>query len=713
MAAVPRTTTPRRCTPTGRSRSPTAASSDGSRSISSGPVGRTVVALLVLHGLAALAGLVVPRFVGRLVDDVSAPGTTLAQVDALALGVAAVVVVQAVLTFLALRTSVVFGQDLLASAREYVVDTVLGLPLGRVESASSGDLVTRVTRDVSTMSQSVRYGLPEAAVALAATILTVGAMLVNSVLLAVPLMLSAPVLVRSVRRYLRRAAQGYVTEGGTYSLINTSLTETVEGARTVEALGLQSRRNGVNDADIAESSQAERYTMTLRNVLFGALGVAFDTPLVFVLALGALGFSRGWVTLGQLTAATLYVQALREPLQRLIRNLDQLQVGIASTARLLGVAEVPQDREAGDRLPDGNRLVGSDLRFAYRPGRDVLHGVDLTLRPGERLAIVGPSGSGKSTLGRLLAGINGPRTGSVTVGGVELLDLPLPVLRTEVALVTQEHHVFAGLAARQRRAGPRGRLGRGRGRGAAHRGGARLGAAAAARAGHPARVRPARADPGPGAADRPGPPGRRRPAHAGARRGDLADRPDHSAAPRGVDGARCWRTGRSSRSPTACTPRTTPTASPSSSTGASPSSAATTSWSSATASTPACGAPGRAEATTEEIRHRGGGGSPPLSRQPSGDRRPDAHRALGPVAPDVVGHRGELDLGGRPPSGTVAVRVRPPAASARVRRCPRTTSVVTLCGEPGGRARRSRPAGSGRSPRRRGAGPGLSTASKQ
>ena len=405
---------------------------------------RTVVALLVLHGLAALAGLVVPRFVGRLVDDVSAPGTTLAQVDALALAVGAVVVLQAVLTFLALRTSVIFGQDLLASAREYVVDTVLGLPLGRVESASSGDLVTRVTRDVSTMSQSVRYGLPEAAVALAATILTVGAMLVNSVLLAAPLILSAPVLVLSVRRYLRRAAQGYVTEGGTYSLINTSLTETVEGARTVEALGLQARRNGVNDADVAESSQAERYTMTLRNVLFGALGVAFDTPLVFVLALGALGVTRGWVTLGQLTAATLYVQALREPLQRLIRNLDQLQVGIASTARLLGVAEVPQDREAGDRLPDGNLLVGTDLRFAYRPGRDVLHGVDLELQPGERLAVVGPSGSGKSTLGRLLAGINGPRTGSVTVGGVALLDLPLPVLRTEVALVTQEHHVFAG-----------------------------------------------------------------------------------------------------------------------------------------------------------------------------------------------------------------------------------------------------------------------------
>jgi ABC-type multidrug transport system fused ATPase/permease subunit len=95
-------------------------------------------------------------------------------------------------------------------------------------------------------------------------------------------------------------------------------------------------------------------------------------------------------------------------------------------------------------LPVDNQIVAQDLRFAYREGHDVLHGIDLSLRPGERLAVVGPSGSGKSTLGRLLAGINRPRTGSVTVGEVDLTALPLDVLRTEVALVTQEHHVFVG-----------------------------------------------------------------------------------------------------------------------------------------------------------------------------------------------------------------------------------------------------------------------------
>ncbi|MFD0822851.1 ATP-binding cassette domain-containing protein, partial [Micromonospora zhanjiangensis] len=85
-----------------------------------------------------------------------------------------------------------------------------------------------------------------------------------------------------------------------------------------------------------------------------------------------------------------------------------------------------------------------DLRYAYRPGRDVLHGVSLTVAPGERLAMVGPSGAGKSTLGRLLAGIHAPRTGVVAVGGTPLADLSPDRLRRRVALVTQEHHVFIG-----------------------------------------------------------------------------------------------------------------------------------------------------------------------------------------------------------------------------------------------------------------------------
>ncbi|QDP94961.1 ABC transporter ATP-binding protein [Microlunatus elymi] len=400
--------------------------------------------LLILNGLAAVAGLIVPRILGQLVDDASAAGTVAATINGLAIAVMAIVIMQALLTFGARCSAAVFGQDLLAAAREYIVRTVLRLPLSRVESASSGDLVTRVTRDVSTMSESVRWGLPEAVVALITTVLTVVAMVLNSPLLSLPILVSAVPLWIAVRRYFSHAPMGYITEGGTYSAINTSLTESVEGARTVEALGLQNSRIALTDEDIEESAQAERYTMSLRNLLFGVIDIAYNTPLVWTILLGGFGYAEGWVTLGQITAATLYIQAVVEPLDRLISNVDRLQVGVASTTRLLGIAAVPQDREPTEQKPSDSHLEGHDLRFAYREGHDVLHGVDLDLVPGERLAIVGPSGSGKSTLGRLLSGINGPRTGRVTVGQVDLTKLPLDQLRTEVSLVTQEHHVFVG-----------------------------------------------------------------------------------------------------------------------------------------------------------------------------------------------------------------------------------------------------------------------------
>ena len=400
-------------------------------------------ALVVLNALAASAALAVPRLLGQLIDRVVAPGPAV-DLGAQALVIVAVVAAQAAFTFAGQVTSTLFGQNLLASMREYVVQTILRLPLSRVEGASTGDLVTRVTRDVGTMSRAVQYGLPMAVITLLTVVLSVGAMLLNSVLLALPALLVISASVVQVRRYLRRASVCYIAEGASYSRINTTLTETVEGTRTVEALGLAERRVRAQEDDVAVSAQAERYGMTLRNLLFAVIDIAFNTPRVITVLVGAWGYWNGYVTLGQITAAVLYVEALSGPLDRLVGEVDRLQVGAASTARLLGIATVPSDREPGTAVPSGPDLVGEDLRFAYRPGHDVLHGIDLVPRVGERIAVVGPSGSGKSTLGRLLAGINGPRTGSVRIGGVDLISLPLEHLREEVALVTQEHHVFVG-----------------------------------------------------------------------------------------------------------------------------------------------------------------------------------------------------------------------------------------------------------------------------
>ncbi|MFF5265097.1 ABC transporter ATP-binding protein [Actinomadura viridis] len=439
---------------------------------------RALLTALALHGLAAVAGLVTPRLLGGLVEGVSRGE---AGIDTAGAAIAAFVIVQGVLVRYAYLASARLGERVLAELREGFVNRVLALPLSTVERAGTGDLVSRSSRDVDTLATSVRYAAPEVLVGLVAVVLTAGALLLNGPLVALPCLVSVPLVWGVMKWYLPRAHAGYLREDASWAVLTDGLAETVQGARTVEALRLAERRHRRTDADIAASYAAERYTLRLRTVMFPVVELSYVLPVAATLVVGGFLYMHDMASLAQVTAATLYTQQLMGPLDMLLAWLDELQLGGASLARLLGVGEAGPDGTGRDGTgpqnagPDGaapavaaangrQRLAARDVRYAYRPGRDVLHGVDLELRPGERLAVVGPSGAGKSTLGRLLAGIDAPRTGAVTVGpadppetpgtagpgatgagaagAVPLAGLPLDELRGHVALLTQEQHVF-------------------------------------------------------------------------------------------------------------------------------------------------------------------------------------------------------------------------------------------------------------------------------
>lgn len=407
---------------------------------------RALALSLALYAAAALAGLAVPPLLGNLVQSVE-EGTTAAHVDRIALLLALSVLAATVLTWWSRRISLVLAERVFADLREDFLDQVVALPLGTVERAGSGDLLSRTTSDVDTLAKTVRSAVPELLVASITTVLTIGAAFVVSWRVASAMLVAAPIIHFSTRWYLQRAPDGYLRERSTWATMTGGIAESAEGARTTEALGRQAARQRRHDEDLARSSAAERYTLRLRTIWFPFIDLSFALPLVGVVLLGGWLHARGLASLAEVTAVAFYVQLLLDPLDRVLSWLDELQIGASSLARLIGVADVPDDRTVSGQQPTGEDLTADDVRFAYRSGHDVLHGLGLAVRPGERLAVVGPSGAGKSTLGRLLAGVHGPRTGSVTLGGVPMLDLPLERLRTEVSLVTQEHHVFVGTLA--------------------------------------------------------------------------------------------------------------------------------------------------------------------------------------------------------------------------------------------------------------------------
>ncbi|GIF42122.1 ABC transporter ATP-binding protein [Actinoplanes xinjiangensis] len=403
--------------------------------------GRAVTGMLTVSSLAALAGLGGPWLLGRIIDTVAAGGQ-IGDVDRLAAAVLLCAVAQTLLSRYALSAAYRFGERTAARIREIFLDRVLNLPASVVERTPAGDLAARGSTDVDGVATALRDFLPPIFVGLVQMVFLIVAVVVLDPLLGVVGVIGFSGIWFVTRWYLRRARNAYLTEGAATSQLADELAATTDGARTVEAFGLHQRRITAGDAALAETRRTRLRTLRLRSVFFPLAETSYAVPAVLALVLGGLLHIDGRVTVGTVAAAVLYLRQLVSPLDTILIFLDQLQAGGASFARVEGLGAVPAPVLVTDREPENERIEVRAVRYAYDEGRDVLHDVELTVRPGERLAIVGLSGAGKSTLGRLIAGVERPTAGSVTVGGVPIAELPPDQLRRHVVLVTQEHHVF-------------------------------------------------------------------------------------------------------------------------------------------------------------------------------------------------------------------------------------------------------------------------------
>ncbi|KJY27797.1 ABC transporter ATP-binding protein [Streptomyces sp. NRRL S-495] len=400
-------------------------------------------AVVGLHTVATVAGLVGPCVLGTLVESL-ATGTAGSTITVAVAWYLLALAVQSAFTWWSRLRGAVLGERVLADLREDFLVRSVALPTGVLERAGTGDLVSRGTTDIDRLDKSVREAVPELAVAIVSLLLVLGALVVTSPLLALTSLLGLPLLLASSRWYFRRAPQSYRNESAGYAAVNSVLAETVDAGRTVESLRLGEQRVRLTDRKLAEWIAWERYTLWLRSAWFPTIDAVYTLAVLGPLLLGGLFALRGWISVGQLTTGVLYAQALVAPVDLILRWYDELQIGQASLARLVGVHEVPMAENDDEARPSGRRVEARDVRFGYREGADVLHGISLDVAPGSRVALVGPSGAGKSTLGRLLAGIYAPGRGSVTLGGVALSRMPAERVRSEVALVNQEHHVFVG-----------------------------------------------------------------------------------------------------------------------------------------------------------------------------------------------------------------------------------------------------------------------------
>ena len=399
------------------------------------------VASFVLAGLSAL---VPPWMLGRITDLVLDGGST-ADVTA----AAAVIAVAALVGGLATWASVAFlaraGEPALAALREDVLERALALDSARVEAAGTGDVLARVGDDARTITEALTEMVPTLVTSLVLVIFTALGLTALDWRLGLAGLATVPFYVAGLRWYLPRSGPYYARERVAEGERAQALVSGLQGARTLRAHGLEADQLAQvrRRSDEARQIAVDVFGMLTR--FFARTNRAELIGLTLVLGTGFLLVRSGAATVGAVTAAALYFHRLFNPIGALLTIFDRVQAAGASLARLAGVALMPAPPPPTVEPPTvPGPLVLTGVGHEYVPGHPVLEDVDLTIAPGQRVALVGATGAGKTTLGAVAAGVLPPSRGTVTLAGVPVAGMGAAALRSRVVLVSQDVHVFAG-----------------------------------------------------------------------------------------------------------------------------------------------------------------------------------------------------------------------------------------------------------------------------
>jgi ATP-binding cassette, subfamily C, bacterial len=395
--------------------------------------------------MSGIAVVFVPALLGRLVDVVRGSGTTGA-IDLIAVGLLVALLARALFTGLGDLLLARLGEQALARLRERVVRRALDTPLAMVERAGTGDLVQRTGGDITVISEGFRGAIPAVATAVIDIALTLVGLTLLDWRLGLAGLAPLPIWILATRWYLRTSGSRYAAERTAEGAQAQSLVSSLTGAATVRAFRLQTRHLGRTRETADAAVRAKMRARTTSQQFAATLNGAEMIGVLSILTTGFFLVRSEAITLGAATAAAFYFTRLFSPLMIMLYLLDEAQAAGAALARLIGVTDLPPPPvPAAPRTPRDTSVALTDVRFGYDDGPEVLHGITLTLAPGERVAVVGTTGAGKTTLGALVAGVREPREGEVRIGGVPLAELA--DLRRHVVLVTQEVHVFAGTVA--------------------------------------------------------------------------------------------------------------------------------------------------------------------------------------------------------------------------------------------------------------------------
>jgi ATP-binding cassette subfamily B protein len=411
------------------------------------PYRATVAGVSILVILSTVLTLAGPLLIGIAVDRFIIPGD-LSGLLRLGILLLVVYIAASVTTMIYGVIMVNISQKLIMNIRSDLFGHVQTLSMAYFDQHVSGDLMSRITNDTEAINRVLSNGLVQLASSLLQLVGILVAMFVLSwqlalgSLIVLPLTIIVTGLITSRSRVAFRSVQHNL--GG----LNAYAEENIAGVRVVQIFAREQETidhfKKVNEQNRDAGIEAEKITALLHPLM----SVMSTVAIAVIAGLGGWLAIMGVVSVGVIVAFLAYIRQFFQPLRSLAQLYNQLQSGLAGAERIFEVMDAnPTVADKPDAIPL-DRIRGQvefeNVTFAYEEGKPVVQDVNMTVEPGQTIALVGPTGAGKTTVINLLGRFYDVQEGAIRVDGLDIRDIQQATLRRQLGIVLQDTYLFSG-----------------------------------------------------------------------------------------------------------------------------------------------------------------------------------------------------------------------------------------------------------------------------
>lgn len=412
-----------------------------------------------------------------IINDYIIPGDFAGLVKMLIL-MGAIYGVSALCSYAYARIMVRVGQKTVATMRQDLFDKLQGLPLKYFDSHQSGDLMSRFTNDIDTVSEMINNSFASL-ISSGLTFIGVLAMMfyLNWILTLISILFLV-IMLLVVKTIGGKSRVGFAKQQSTLGAVNGYIEEMIEGQKVIKVFNHEEKAregfDGLNTAYRDAATMAATYASSM----MPAMGNLSKIDYAVTCCVGGLLAIGGMFDIGGLAAYLTYVNQFSQPIAQMSQQVNTILAAIAGAERIFAVMnEIPEIDEGktvlvrveknGDTLtetetrtghwawksPDGTMTeLRGDVRFdhvvfGYDENKTVLHEISLFAKPGQKIAFVGSTGAGKTTITNLINRFYDIQSGTITYDGINVQDIAKESLRRSLGMVLQDTHLFSGTVA--------------------------------------------------------------------------------------------------------------------------------------------------------------------------------------------------------------------------------------------------------------------------